>query len=179
MMRMRSLFWLLPRTPSSISVSSDVSGELNAEKGQHMAWKSWDLQAPSKRLPRWAPAPPFTRRLQGNRVPQSRRRFLLLVTLAREKSPRHRGLRLQLLSLGQALTRLEPSSRAETDAVTSVCAAPTGEGEGNSRVQPYYVLGEQWCAPTMCVQAAGLDPHTLFPSCFHSIRVTRSPATVT
>lgn len=159
-MRMRSLFWLLPRTPSSLSVSSDVSGELNAEKGQHMAWKSWDLQALSKRLPRWAPAPPFTRRLKGNRVPQSRRRFLLLVTLAREKSPRHRGLRLQLLSLGQALTRLEPSSRAETDAAASVCAAPTGEGEGNSRVQPYYVLGEQWCAPTMCVQAAGLDPHT-------------------
>lgn len=179
MMRMRSLFWLLPRTPSSLSVSSDVSGELNAEKGQHMAWKSWDLQAPSKRLPRWAPAPPFTRRLKGNRVPQSRRRFLLLVTLAREKSPRHPGLRLQLLSLGQALTRLELSSRAETDA-SQVSALRQQERERETAVSsPTTCWGEQWCAPTKCVQAAGLDPHTLFPSCFHSIRVTRSPATVT
>lgn len=144
MMRMRSLFWLLPRTPSSLSVSSDVSGELNAEKGQHMAWKSWDLQAPSKRLPRWAPAPPFTRRLQGNRVPQSRRRFLLLVTLAREKSPRHRGLRLQLLSLGQALTRLEPSSRAETDA-SQVSALRQQERERETAVS----------SPTTCWGSSG------------------------
>lgn len=144
MMRMRSLFWLLPRTPSSLSVSSDVSGELNAEKGQHMAWKSWDLQAPSKRLPRWAPAPPFTRRLQGNRVPQSRRRFLLLVTLAREKSPRHRGLRLQLLSLGQALTRLELSSRAETDA-SQVSALRQQERERETAVS----------SPTTCWESSG------------------------
>lgn len=79
-MLMRSLFWLLPCASAYISVSSVVSGELNTEKGQHMAWTSRELQALNKSLSRWA-SPAVYEELKGKSRPPKLKTVL----------PRHPG----------------------------------------------------------------------------------------